>query len=52
MKTQKACFDPQSSKTDNDCLLRPGQKYPPLWRIHSRCCKHFKNDTQTINSKP
>ena len=36
MKTQKACFDPLISKIDNDCLLRPGQKYPPQWRIANR----------------
>ena len=36
MKTQKAYCDPLIFKIDTDCLLRPSQKYTPLWRIHSR----------------
>ena len=36
METQKVCFGPLIFKIENDCFLRPSQKYPPLWWIDNR----------------
>jgi len=36
MKTQITVFQNLISRIDNDCSLRPSQKYTPQWHIHSR----------------